>query len=64
MTLVLEKSKLFFTKPRRLLIAKESERRGFKRRRVVVQGIDYQWEADLADVQNLSEYNNGIKNSC
>lgn len=26
-----------------------------------MQGIDYQWEADLADVQNLSEYNNGIR---
>lgn len=36
-------------------------RRGFKRRRVIAQGIDYQWEADLADVQNLSESNNGIK---
>lgn len=36
-------------------------RRRFKRRRVIVQGIDYQWEADLADVQNLSEYNNGIR---
>lgn len=28
---------------------------------MIVQGIDYQWEADLADVQNLSESNNGIK---
>lgn len=36
-------------------------RRRFKRRRVIVQGIDYQWEADLADVQNLSEYNNGLR---
>lgn len=36
-------------------------RRRFKRRRVIVQGIDYQWEADLADVQNLSENNNGIR---
>lgn len=26
-----------------------------------MQGIDYQWEADLADVQNLSEFNKGIK---
>lgn len=40
---------------------KKVRRRGFKRRRVIVQGIDYQWEADLADVQNLSESNNGIK---
>lgn len=45
-------------------LQKKVKRRGFKRRRVVVQSIDYQWEADLADVQNLSEYNNGIKNSC
>lgn len=28
---------------------------------MIVQGIDYQWEAVLADVQNLSESNNGIK---
>lgn len=32
-----------------------------RRRRVVVQGIDYQWEADLADVQNLAEYNDNVK---
>ena len=36
-------------------------RREFKRRRVIVQGIDYRWEADLADVQNLSEHNGGLK---
>jgi hypothetical protein len=36
-------------------------RKGFKRRRVVVQGIDYQWEADLTDVQNLLVYNDGVK---
>ncbi|XP_062587276.1 uncharacterized protein LOC134248897 [Saccostrea cucullata] len=42
-------------------LQKKVRRRGFKRRRVIVQGIDYQWEADLADVQNLSEYNDGIK---
>ncbi|XP_061190340.1 uncharacterized protein LOC133198230 [Saccostrea echinata] len=41
-------------------LQKKVRRKGFKRRRVVVQGIDYQWEADLADVQNLSEYNDGI----
>lgn len=38
-------------------LQKKVRRRGFKRRRVIVQGIDYQWEADLADVQNLSEFN-------
>jgi hypothetical protein len=42
-------------------LQKKVRRRGFKRRRVIVQGIDYQWEADLADVQNLSEHNEGIK---
>ena len=42
-------------------LQKKVRRRGFKRRRVVVQGIDYQWEADLADVQNLSEYNEGVR---
>lgn len=42
-------------------LQKKVHRKGFKRRRVVVQGIDYQWEADLADVQNLSEHNNDIK---
>lgn len=44
-----------------LFRCKKKVRRRFKRRRVIVQGIDYQWEADLADVQNLSEYNNGIR---
>lgn len=34
---------------------KKVRRRGFKRRVIV------QWEADLADVQNLSEFNKGIK---
>lgn len=42
-------------------LQKKVRRKGFKRRRVVVQGLDYQWEADLADVQNLSEHNDGIK---
>ncbi|XP_061167375.1 uncharacterized protein LOC133176237 [Saccostrea echinata] len=42
-------------------LQKRVKRRGFKRRRVIVQGIDYQWEADLADVQNLSKHNDGIK---
>ena len=42
-------------------LQKKIKRRGFKRRRVIVQRIDYQWEADLADVQNLSKDNEGIK---
>lgn len=32
-----------------------------KRRKIVVSGIDSQWAVDLADVQNLKEYNDGIK---
>ena len=42
-------------------LQKKVRRRGIKRRAVIVQGIDYQWEADLADMQNLAEHNNGIK---
>ncbi|KAK3108623.1 hypothetical protein FSP39_011981 [Pinctada imbricata] len=41
-------------------LQKRVRRKGFKRRRVIVQGIDYQWEADLADVQNISKFNDGI----
>ena len=36
-------------------------RRKFQRRRIVVGGIDHQWQADLADVANLSKENNGYK---
>ena len=34
-------------------------RRKFPRRRVVVSGLDDQWQADLADVQSLAKYNGG-----
>ena len=33
----------------------------FKTRRVISQGIDALWDADLADVCNLTNYNNDIK---
>ena len=33
----------------------------FPRRRVIVGGIDHQWQADLVDVSRLSKYNKGIK---
>jgi len=33
----------------------------FQRRRVIVGGIDHQWQADLVDVSRLSKYNKGIK---
>ena len=36
-------------------------RRHYKRSRVIAFGIDEQFEADLADVQNLSRYNKGYK---
>ena len=36
-------------------------RRRFKRRKTFVGGIDYQWQADLADMQHLAKQNNNIK---
>ena len=36
-------------------------RRRFPRRRVVVYGIDHQWQADLVDLATLSSYNKGFK---
>lgn len=33
----------------------------YKRSRVIVSGINVQFQADLADVQNLSRYNKGYK---
>ena len=36
-------------------------RRRYKRSRVVVFGIDEQFQADLVDLQNLSRYNKGYK---
>ena len=37
------------------------KRRKFKRRRVLVNGIDKIWAADLADMQAFSKLNRGIK---
>ena len=36
-------------------------RRRYKRSRVIVFGIDEQFQADLVDLQNLSRYNKGYK---
>ena len=36
-------------------------RRRIPRRRVVVYGIDHQWQTDLADLATLSSYNKGFK---
>ena len=33
----------------------------FPRRRVIVGGINHQWQADLVDVSRLSKFNDGIK---
>lgn len=33
----------------------------FKRRRVVATGIDDLWDADLADVSNIAQHNNGVR---
>ena len=35
-------------------------RRSFPRRRVIVGGIDHQWQADLMDVQRLKKHNDGF----
>lgn len=36
-------------------------RKHINRNRVLVDGIDYEWQADLVDMSSLSEYNNGVK---
>ena len=36
-------------------------RRHFKRNRVIVGGIDKEWQLDLADVQSLMQYNDGYR---
>ncbi|XP_033758271.1 uncharacterized protein LOC117340617 [Pecten maximus] len=35
-------------------------KRKFKKRRVIVNGLDSQWDGDLMDVSNLSKHNDGI----
>lgn len=36
-------------------------RKKFKTRKVIVQGIDDQWQADLADLGNIAKYNKGYR---
>ena len=36
-------------------------RKRFRRNRVFVNGLDEQWQADLADLQNLTRWNHGHK---
>lgn len=33
----------------------------FKRNRIVTTGLDYMWDADLADVSNIAEHNDGYR---
>ena len=35
--------------------------RHFRRNRVIVGGIDHQWQMVLADMQSLQKYNNGYR---
>ena len=39
----------------------KSARRNFPRNRVIVSGIEDQWDGDLASMENVSKYNNGIR---
>ena len=36
-------------------------RRHFKRNRVIVGGIDQQWQMDLADIQSMQKFNDGYR---
>lgn len=36
-------------------------RRHFRRNRVIVGGIDEQWQMDLADMQSLKQFNDGYR---
>ena len=36
-------------------------RRNFKRNRVIVGGIDEEWQMDLADLQSMKQYNDGYR---
>ena len=36
-------------------------RRNFKRNRVLVDGIDEQWQLDLADMQSMKKFNDGYR---
>ena len=36
-------------------------RRHFRRNRVIVDGIDHQWQMDLADMQSMQKFNDGYR---
>ena len=35
--------------------------RHFRRNRVIVSGIDQQWQMDLADMQSMQKFNDGYR---
>ena len=36
-------------------------RKKFHRNRIIVPGVDYQWQTDLIDIQKISKYNQGYR---
>ena len=54
-----EQIKLWLEKQESYALYKPS-RKQFKRRRVIVGGVDDQWSFDLADVTNISKYNDSF----
>ena len=38
-----------------------SRRKKFKRNSVIVEGIDSMWDGDLASMENVAQYNDGVK---
>ena len=56
----LRKIKQFLSDKRSYSLQKRV-RRNFKRNRVIVQGIDFQWDSDLMQVGNISKYNKGVQ---
>lgn len=44
-----------------IIVYKKPTRQPARRVRIVVSGIDNQWDADLVDMSSLSKFNNGIK---
>ena len=43
------------------LLSKTLGGRNFRRNRVIVGGIDEEWQMDLADMQSLKQYNDGYR---
>lgn len=43
-----------------ITVYKKPTRHPYKRVRVVISGVDNQWDANLADMSSLSKYNKGV----